>query len=74
MKRLLVVVIMTKAKCHKGGFVGVKFARSYKNFVFCTGCRAWLERTPENNYCPSCGVKTRKNTRSKMGQRILKRM
>ena len=65
---------MTKAKCHKGGFVGGKFARSYKNFVFCTGCRAWLERTPENNYCPSCGVKTRKNTRSKMGQRILKRM
>jgi rRNA maturation endonuclease Nob1 len=65
---------MTKAKCSKGGYVGGKFARSYKNFVFCTGCRAWLERTPENNYCPSCGVKTRKNTRSKMGQRVLNRM
>ena len=54
---------LTKAKC------GTKFARSYKDFVFCTGCRLWLDKTPENNFCPSCGVKTRKNTRSKMGQR-----
>ena len=54
---------MTKAKC------GTKFARSYKNFVFCTGCRLWLDKTEEYNFCPSCGVKTRKNTRSKMGQR-----
>lgn len=54
---------MTKANC------GNKFAKSYKDHVFCTGCRLWFDRTPANNYCPSCGVKTRKNTRSKMGQR-----
>ena len=34
---------LTKAKC------GTKFARSYKDFVFCTGCRLWLDKTPENN-------------------------
>ncbi len=60
---------MSKAKCTKGGYVGGKFARSYERFVYCTGCRCWFDRTPENNYCPECGVKTRKNTRSKMGQR-----
>ena len=58
---------MTKAKGSRG--VGGKFAKSYKNFVFCTGCQEWLDKTAENNFCPSCGVKTRKNTRSKMGQR-----
>jgi len=54
---------LTKASC------GNRFAKSYKDHVFCTGCCLWFDRSPENNYCPSCGVKTRKNTRSKMGQR-----
>ena len=46
-----------------------KFARSYKHFVFCTHCHIWLERKIENDRCPDCRRKTRKNTRSKMGQR-----